>query len=74
VNNPTNYITPEQAIAKGDSRSIEELTTMAESDAGDCDVCEQPAWKFGGAGMCFTCTTGEADSSADYELIPSKEA
>lgn len=72
--NPTNYITPEQAIAKGDSRSLEELKALAEADAGDCEVCGQPAWKFGGAGMCFPCTTGETDSSADYEIIPSKEA
>ncbi len=34
--------------------------------------CGQPIWAIGnaitGGGQCFTCTTGESDSSDDYEI------
>lgn len=38
-----------------------------------CDVCEtEPIWASAdaivGTGMCFHCTTGEADNSDDYEF------
>lgn len=37
-----------------------------------CFQCGQPIWAIGsgitGIDMCFTCTTGEADDSEDYEL------
>ena len=37
-----------------------------------CMVCGQPIWAIGtaitGSAMCFSCTTGEADSSGDYEI------
>lgn len=38
-----------------------------------CMACEmQSIWAFGtamtGSAMCFSCTTGEADHSEDYEL------
>jgi len=68
--NPTNLITPEEAKAKGDTRSLEELRGLAESES-QCENCDEPAWRFGGLGMCFTCTTGESDGSGDYELAPS---
>lgn len=61
------YITPEQAKAQGDSRSLEALRKMARSNR-KCE-CGQPAWRYGGAGLCFPCTTGEADASEDCELI-----
>lgn len=35
----------------------------------NCMVCDQPAWKLAGSGLCFPCTTGESDASQDYELI-----
>lgn len=63
------YITPEQAKEMGDSRSIEELRANATND-GTCEACgTMPVWRYGGCGMCFTCTTGEADASEDYELL-----
>ncbi len=35
-------------------------------------ICGQPIWAAGsaitGTYMCFTCTTGEADGSGDYEI------
>jgi len=38
-----------------------------------CCVCGAPIWAagcaFAGSDMCFTCMTGEADSSEDYEII-----
>ena len=37
-----------------------------------CQVCNQPIWAIGSAITgwygCFTCITGEADSSKDYEI------
>jgi hypothetical protein len=33
-----------------------------------CEVCGQPAWRYGGTGLCFTCTTGCSDTSEDYEI------
>lgn len=66
--NPTTYITPEKAKELGDERSIEVLRALAEADPGECDVCGEEAWKYGGTGMCFTCTTGEADGSGDLEI------
>ena len=39
-------------------------------NSGLCEICEvEEVWKFGDTGMCFSCTTGEADASDDYELI-----
>jgi len=38
-----------------------------------CMICGQPIWAAGSAitgnYMCFTCTTGEADDSEDYEIF-----
>jgi len=35
-------------------------------------ICGAPIWAVGsaitGTNMCFTCTTGEADDSEDYEI------
>lgn len=35
-------------------------------------ICGAPIWAAGsaitGINMCFTCTTGEADDSEDYEI------
>lgn len=67
MDNYAEYITPEQAIKKGDPRSIKELKALAKSK-GKCEVCKQPIWKYAGQGMCFPCTTGESDASGDYEL------
>jgi len=36
-----------------------------------CGVCGQPIWAIGsvsGTYRCFTCITGEADNSDDYEI------
>lgn len=36
-----------------------------------CNVCGRPIWAIGsvtGTYRCFTCITGEADNSEDYEI------
>lgn len=48
--------------------------TLARKNAGAaCVCCGNPIWAAGsaitGSDMCFSCTTGEADSSEDYEVI-----
>ncbi len=69
-----NFVTPEQYLKLqennlGRSHTLKELRIMA-NNKRLCDVCDQPVWKLGDTGLCFTCTTGEADDSDDYELIP----
>ena len=68
------YITAEAYAGKdGVTETIEDLRALAAQD-GECMVCGDPVWRLGGCGMCFSCTTGEADNSYDYELIPTEEA
>lgn len=63
------YITPKEAFKQDviSGTSLMEYEERAK-DNGECEVCERPAWKITGLGMCFTCTTGESDASEDYEL------
>jgi hypothetical protein len=67
MNNYAAYITPEQARANGDTRSLGELRALARNKKKCCN-CDEPVWRYGGCGMCFSCTTGESDASGDYEL------
>lgn len=48
------------------------LASIRRKKAGaKCD-CGDPIWAMvdalAGCGMCFSCTTGEADASSDYEF------
>lgn len=47
-------------------------TLDAKKKGAKCMICGAPIWVAGSAitGMnrCFTCTTGEADDSEDYEI------
>jgi hypothetical protein len=61
-----NYVTPEQAFELGLVHSIERAREIAYDDA--VCLCGQHVWRYGGSGMCFTCTTGESDASEDYEI------
>lgn len=63
-------ITPEDLIAKhpDSDMTLKELQAIANQPERKCD-CGAPIWKYGQTGMCFHCTTGEADNSEDYELI-----
>ena len=53
---------------------IEALATAleAKNNGATCIQCGAPIWAAGsgitGTYMCFTCTTGEADDSDDYEI------
>lgn len=44
----------------------------AKKNGARCMICGAPIWAAGsaitGTNMCFTCTTGEADDSEDYEI------
>ncbi len=48
-------------------KDFEKQIRMKQNGA-KCEVCDAPIWAFGGCGMCFSCTVGEADASDDYEL------
>ncbi len=64
------YVTPEEAVKKNiiEGTTLEEYQRLAAVE-GECDVCGQPVWKLLNNDMCFSCTTGEADCSDDYEIV-----
>lgn len=70
--NPLAIITPEEAKAAGDKygerRTLTYWQALATRKPRKCEVCGQPEWKYGRAGMCFSCTTGSTDSRDDYEI------
>ena len=68
------YIYPEVAykLNKKSGKTLAYWKRQAKSNK-KCEVCGQPAWRYAGTGLCFICTTGEADASEDYELKPSIE-
>lgn len=73
MNNFAEYLTPEQAVEKheglNNSHTLEDFRKMAKNEAM-CEICgHEKVWKMADTGMCFTCTTGEADASDDYELM-----
>jgi hypothetical protein len=70
MNNFGAYKTPEQLKAAGDTRTLDELRALARKKARQCQNCDEPEWKYGGCGLCFSCATGEADASDDMEIIP----
>jgi hypothetical protein len=47
-------------------------TLEAKKKGAKCMICGAPIWAAGsaitGLNRCFTCTTGEADDSEDYEI------
>lgn len=65
------YITPEEIKKKHPDfkETLEKLREIASLPIVDCENdCGEKAWKLARVGLCFTCTTGEADASGDYEL------
>lgn len=68
MNNFGRYITPSRAKANGDNRTIKELVKLANKKPQKCLNCDELEWRYGGCGLCFSCTTGEADASGDAEL------
>lgn len=57
---------------RADLIKVLEETLQAKKNGAKCMICGQPIWAAGsaitGTYMCFTCTTGEADNSDDYEI------
>ena len=47
-----------------------ELRARLKRPLRKCLNCQNDEWILGGCDMCFTCTTGEADASDDYEITP----
>jgi len=68
MNNYGGYITPQESKDAGDTRSLQELIALAKRKPRRCFNCDEMQWNYGGCGMCFSCTTGEADASDDLEL------
>lgn len=72
MNNFGSYITPEKAKefgdANGDKRSLEQWRKLADRKARRCLNCNEFEWKYAETGLCFSCTTGEADAGEDMEL------
>ena len=48
-------------------------TLTAKKNGAKCIICGAPIWAAGsaitGSNLCFTCTTGEANDSDDYEIL-----
>jgi len=73
MNNFAKYITPEQAKKLHDKLNPHDIRSLSywkkkSKDKRWCQCGQERVWKFGGTGLCFSCTTGEADASDDYEL------
>lgn len=70
MNNFGEYVTVDQVLEmeKYDpAHTREELEAQAR-DNSMCQCGQSHVWRYGGCDLCFTCTTGEADASDDYEL------
>ena len=80
MNNFGGYLTPEEADGKTIDQSTgapilrEEIQVLANAPDSLCENCQvESVWKAAGTGLCFSCTTGEADASDDYELMSKPE-
>ena len=68
----------EMTVKNNKGMDLKELTASLEAslaakkEGASCLICGAPIWAAGsavtGTNMCFTCTTGEADDSEDYEI------
>jgi hypothetical protein len=70
MNNFT-FISPEDyfELPNACTKSLRKLRALARRPDKLCEVCgREKAWKLADTGLCFSCTTGEADASDDYEL------
>lgn len=71
------YISIEEfadGVVKNNKELIAALreSLAAKRNGARCMICGAPIWAAGsgvtGTYLCFTCTTGEADDSEDYEI------
>ena len=60
-------------INKGELMSALNEALKRKNKGASCVICGHPIWAAGsaivGTDMCFTCITGEADDSDDYEIV-----
>ena len=74
MNNFYQYLTPEKARkldqqTEGGRRKPLAYYQKLATNKAVCEICETEAvWRLADTGMCFSCTTGQADASDDYEL------
>ena len=68
MNNFAEWITTFERLQEIDETITEEEFNQMVKDNRKCCVCGQHVWRYVHIGMCFTCTTGEADASGDYEV------
>ena len=68
MNNFSEYITPAKAHELNPSTPVKVYEKRAK-DRRICQCRQEKVWKYAGTGLCFSCTTGEADASDDYELV-----
>jgi hypothetical protein len=76
MNNFGALMTPREYVEEfgEEYHTLDELRERANAPDTGCVACElENAWKLAGTGLCFSCTTGEADASEDIELIPDEE-
>jgi len=70
----TEFILKAQAYGE-DGWTVQDLSRWARNrDKGwKCGTCGSPIWAVGSAqadrAICFTCSTGEADDSEDYDVV-----
>lgn len=62
-----------QGMNRNDLIGSLQQSLKAKKNGATCIICGAPIWAAGsaltGTNMCFTCTTGEADDSGDYEIV-----
>jgi len=72
MNNFGEYITPEEAYKRQHDTPIKKPLRYFHKIAKTDKLCEScgadKVWKLMDVGLCFSCATGEADASDDYEL------
>ena len=56
----------EQGAGKKELVKTLNETLTAKKNGAKCIICGAPIWAAGN--LCFTCTTGEANDSDDYEI------
>ena len=70
MNNFYAFLSPEEYFKLGKEtpqRSLKTIRRLARNN-GSCENCDEHVWRLADTGLCFSCTTGEADASDDYEI------
>ncbi len=67
-----NFIKNNPGEKASDIRAALTEAVQAKKDGAKCTNCDSPIWAIGtataGWNACFSCITGEADNSDDYEI------